>query len=154
MNRILLLLFSVFSINCLFSGCNLFSQNDMNEQESLITKQLYDSFTATGKHGYFTVMFIVGRLKTSPISEGLPVAMTVLKIDPELIGQEMKLKMEDSTHYQIMYPKNEKEDEVINGVFESDSGNERFQVRLTKSFSNEVFESVKMIDYTFKIHAY
>lgn len=152
MKKSILTLF-VFVI-CLFSSCNYFSSDDRSEQEKILTKQIHDSLEATGKHGYFTLTFIVGRIKTMPIQEGLPAEINVIKIAPELLGKPLKFKISDSLGYQISYPKNEKEDIVLNGMFSKKAEDEKMQVLVSKSLTTDMMESIKLTDYMFKVHTY
>lgn len=144
----------------LLESCNYFGGRNTDKEEQILTRQIYNSYASTGKHGYFTITSIVGRIKTVPIINGLPFKINVVKISPELLRKQIRFKIEDSLTYTISYPKNEKEDGILKGIFGKNISNEKVQLIVTKagSFLNssnpEVSESLKQIDYVFKVDTY
>lgn len=132
------------------------TENQKEETESI--QQRIDSLSKGGKHGYFATTYIVGRLKKTEIENGQPFNINILQAKNEWIGKEIKFKILDSITYQLSYQQNEREQKTIKGKFNKPSGDHTIQLLISTTVFNtqtpDLVESLKMIDYLIKIHAY
>lgn len=142
----------VISLLC---SCSTTPENSFEKEE---TASLIDSLSKEGKHGYFATTYIVGRVKKTEIKDGLPFNISIQQAKNEWMGKEIKFKILDSTTYQLSYPQNEREQKTIKGKFNKPSGDHTIQLLISTTVFNsqtpDLVESLKMIDYVFKIHAY
>ena len=111
--KLLLLLICILLIN--ITACES-QQDGITQEDHNSINKINDSLSATGKHGYYTFYFIVGRLKTSLV-DGTPFNVAFTKINKELLDKTIKFKLLDADHYQISYSLNNKETSYV-GLFD------------------------------------
>ncbi|CAN5384931.1 hypothetical protein BH10BAC1_BH10BAC1_20010 [soil metagenome] len=149
----------LFSSICLFENCSHSSDNSISSEEKLLIQQIHDSLTLSGKHGYFVIPFIVGRIKTMPIVGSFPFKINVVEINPEFLKKSIKFKIIDSLNYEVAYPISEKEETKLRAMYDKPAENKEMKIIVSPTNSqfqlaHSKYEQLKMIDYTFKVYSY
>jgi capsular exopolysaccharide synthesis family protein len=97
--------------------------------------------------------FLVGRIKTMEVFDGMPFRVKVLNINPGLYEQQMKFKITDKDHFRITYLKAGKEENRI-GSFDKEFTEADFRLLVTRvnNFNNSPVETLKGMNYLMQIH--
>jgi hypothetical protein len=137
------------------SGCTEVSKEQQREQAKI--KNELRSLAMNGKHGYFAATYIVGRMNSTLVDEN-PFDMEVKEIDPELLEKPIRMKVIDSTRYELMY-KNDQEGIRLKGYFKQPLKTDRIEFLISrKDFGKEknelLLESQKYEIIEWKIFKY
>jgi hypothetical protein len=112
-NEIPILVIVFFLIALGQSACNGVSKEQQQEQAKIESR--IQPLAINGKHGYFVATYLVGRMKSTLIDEN-PFDMEVKKINPELLEKSIRIKVIDSTGYELIY-KNDNKETRLKGYF-------------------------------------
>lgn len=128
----------------------------MNESDQLQFTKIHDSLVSTGNHGYYTTVFIVGRIKIAPLFEDNPFEIKISKIAPELLKDKINFIILDSISYSITYNKY-KVEKTLRGAFDKKLHDENIQLLISKirSFNDSIsISTLKNIDYLLEVNSY
>ncbi len=127
--------------------------------EARQNKIILDSLVASGKHGYYSKYFIVGRVKTKQQFNYMPFEVEVLKIKPNLLHNKIYFKFIDSTNFSISFSENEKQIS-LKGKFGKVVENSNLQLLINKSASTknskerDIYSFLKSTNYYFEVEEY
>jgi uncharacterized protein involved in exopolysaccharide biosynthesis len=97
--------------------------------------------------------YIVGRLKTTEVYEGVPFEISVKMLNQNLYEKEIKFKIIDEFKYELSYTKSK---ETVSKVFAFDKEviDPDFYITVAKNavLNKRTISSLKNIDYLVKIH--
>jgi capsular exopolysaccharide synthesis family protein len=97
--------------------------------------------------------FIMGRLKTSEVFEGVPFKVRCLSLNPQLYEQQMSFKILNSNEYSIGYKKGEIE-HTRQGVFGQElvDTDFKFVVERNNALNENSINTLTQIEYLIQIH--
>ena len=96
--------------------------------------------------------YIVGRLKTTEVTTGIPFEIKVLGLDPQLIEKPISFKIESLEKFSLSYSLNNKM-ERKECTFGEEIKNENMDLLISRSNSLDItnYELLKNIDYRFQV---
>jgi hypothetical protein len=107
-----------------------------------------DSIKTQQKVSYF----IVGRIRTSPLDDGAPFKVQVIRVNGKLLGQSIGFKIVDLQHYKITYTLGDKEI-AVDGSFGVELSNPDLKLVIQKESSlvEKNLDALKTIVFQFVI---
>jgi tyrosine-protein kinase Etk/Wzc len=129
-------------------------QSFVDNSNEIRVLQSYDLIKKTLERLDFDVAyFLVGRIRTSEIFEGIPFKVKVYNINPGLLEQQFRFKILDLEHYELYYLKGEKEEKKI-GVFNKELTDTDFHLLISGSelMTKNSVNDIKMLDYLIQVH--
>jgi capsular exopolysaccharide synthesis family protein len=97
--------------------------------------------------------FLVGRIRTSEMFEGIPFKVKSFNINPALFEQQMRFKILDLEHYELYYLKAGKE-EKRSGLFNKELTETDFHLLVTRGdlMTKNSIDEIKILEYLVQIH--
>ncbi len=124
---------------------------DNSNERRILTS--YDLILETIERLDFDVSyFIVGRVRTDELFQGLPFDVTVGEMDREFYEQKMSFKIVNDKEYTLKYVKGGQDVEV-KGVFGKDFKNDDFHILVKLKKSGEQLQAAIGADYLIQAHS-
>lgn len=97
--------------------------------------------------------FIVGRIRTVELFDGLPYKVKAFTVNPELYEQQIKFRILDLNRYEITYEKNKAEVKKV-GFFDTELIDNYFRILVSKTpmINSTSVQHLKDIEYLIQIH--
>ncbi|MCW3110754.1 MAG: hypothetical protein JWQ09_5260, partial [Segetibacter sp.] len=128
------------------------SQDNDNQMRIITSSDLIRK--TLSKLNFEVSYFIVGRLKTTEVYQAMPFDLKVNHISSNLYEQNIKIKILNSSTFQMTFLKDGKE--IMKTLpFDKDIIDSEFIIRMNKdpNINDETILSLKEIDYLLKIHS-
>lgn len=110
------LFFSLLFVQLFLAGCGPDARTSRENEQ---TDKIMDSLRASGTHGFYERIFIVGRIKTMEISAAQAAFnVTVLNMDEPLQEQQIRVRVVDAQQCILQYTHN---DSIISRTVPFDS---------------------------------
>jgi hypothetical protein len=106
----------------------------------------------TSQNNYKVSYFIVGRIRTVEISDGIPFEVRISAMNPYLFGQQIKFRILDLDHYQISYTLGTAE-MTEDRVFDEALQEPDFQGMILRKdvLNKDDVDNLKFIEYRFSV---
>lgn len=143
---------SVISDNAGYYGNAMRTYVDIANEKRIITS--YDLIEKAIERLKFEVSyFIVGRIRTEEIFQGLPFRVETGKISPGLYESQLQFRIVDLDRYEVIYKLNDIEKKAI-GFFGKElvEPDLRITINKTGQFSPNNIRSLKEVQYYFVVH--
>jgi len=97
--------------------------------------------------------FLVGRIRTNELYEGVPFKVKVFEVNPQLFEQHIRFKILDEKHFSLTYLKKGK-DEITSGLFGKELIEPGFHLLVlpTAALNPSSIEGLSKLDYLVQIH--
>jgi capsular exopolysaccharide synthesis family protein len=136
-----------------FGAYNWWNKSNVDNATEMRIIQSYDlTKTALLRMKLDVSYFIVGRIKTTEVYQGMPFLVEVLNVNPQYYEQFIGFKILSPQKFQLRFTKNG-EEVVKEGYFNTEFIDSDFKLKISNiSINKERLVSFKNIDYNFQIH--
>lgn len=136
-----------------FGAYNFWNKSNIDNSTEMRIIQSYDlTKTALLKMKLDVSYFIVGRIKTTEVYQGMPFLVEVFNVNPQYYEQFIGFQILSPEKFQIRFSKNG-EEIVKEGYFNKEFIDADFKLKISNiSINKERLVSLKKIDYNFQIH--
>lgn len=148
-------LYTVLCLSILLLASCLGRPDTETADEDSIQAEI-DSLSRSGKHGYHVARYILGRLRMTRVYE-LPFDISVDKMDEQLLGKAIEVRVIDSASYQLLYPQDEIKASA-NGKFDDTLSADMFRLLVSRGEilkdRRSLADDLKYISYRIKVYRY